>query len=134
MMRGMGRDGPARIGRGAEEHVAAVLLASGWTVLGRNVRCGRSELDIVCVDPGPPPCLAVVEVRWRASRSHGLPEETVGRRKTRALREGLGWLLARGSLPDGTPLPRLAIRLDLVAAEPGPRGGIALRHHRGVMG
>jgi Holliday junction resolvase-like predicted endonuclease len=134
MMRGMGRVGPVGIGRGAEEEVAAVLRAAGWTVLGRNVRCGRNELDIVGVDPGPPPHLAIVEVRWRASRSHGLPEETVGRRKTRALREGLGWLLARGSLPDGTPLPRLAVRLDLVAVEPGAGGGIVLRHHRGVMG
>ena len=130
----MGRQGPTAIGRDAEDHVAALLLASGWTILGRNVRCGRHELDIVAVDPGPPPCLAVVEVRWRASRSHGLPEETVGRRKTRALREGLGRLVGDGRLPDGTPLPRLAVRLDLVAVEPGPGGRVAVRHHRGALG
>jgi putative endonuclease len=130
----VGRDAPTAIGRDAEERVAALLRASGWTILGRNVRCGRHELDIVGVDPGPPPSLAIVEVRWRASRSHGLPEETVGPRKVRALHEALGWLLERGALPDGTPVPRLAVRLDLVAVEPGRDGRVVVRHHRGAVG
>ena len=47
------------------------------------------------MDPGPPPALVVVEVRWRARRDFGLPEETVdGRKRARlhraafALRDG----------------------------------------------
>ena len=130
----MGSDGSVVIGRRVEERVAATLRAAGWTILGRNVRCGRHELDIVGVDPGPPATLVIVEVRWRASRSHGLPEETVGHRKRLALHRGLGWLLAAGALPDGTPLPRLPVRLDLVGVEPGSGGELAVRHHRGVLG
>ena len=125
--------GPLAIGRAAEARVAERLAASGWTILARNVRCGRQELDIVAVDPGPPAWLVVVEVRWRASRSHGLPEETVGRAKRRALHTGLRCLLARGTLPDGARLPRLPVRLDLVAAEPDVLGDPVLRHHRAVL-
>ncbi len=123
---------PHAIGRSVEGRVAAALTSAGWAILGRNVRCGRHELDIVAVDPGPPAAVVVVEVRWRASRSHGLPEETVGWRKRAALRDGIACLLARGALPDGTPLPRLPLRLDLVVAEPGTAGAVVTRHHRAV--
>ena len=74
------------LGDAAEELVARRLEADGWRVLGRNVRIGRLELDLVAVDPGPPPALAVVEVRWRAGRDFGLPEETVDFRKRARLR------------------------------------------------
>ena len=35
----------------------------------------------MAIDPGPPAALVVVEVRWRADRDFGLPEETVDHRK-----------------------------------------------------
>src|ERR1035437_6791180 len=88
-----------RAGDAAEDAVAARLVARGWVVLGRKVRAGRSELDLVAVDPGPPPALVVVEVRWRRSRAFGLPEETVDRRKLRHLRAGVGRLVEAGRLP-----------------------------------
>jgi Holliday junction resolvase-like predicted endonuclease len=86
------------------------------------------------VDPGPPRTLVIVEVRWRRRRDFGLPEETVDRRKLAHLRAGVGRLLEAGRLPDGTVLPDLPIRLDLVALEPpSPPGGPArVRHHRGI--
>ncbi len=130
----MGGAEAGRIGRGVEREVAGRLIAAGWTLLGANVRCGRAELDLVAVDPGPPGALVVLEVRWRRSRRFGLPEETLDARKRGHLREGLGWLLEHGALPDGTPLPRLPPRIDLVAAEPGPGGTLTVRHHRGVGG
>jgi putative endonuclease len=104
--------------------VAAGLVEAGWTVIGRNVRVGRGELDIVAVDPGPPASLVVVEVRWRRDRGFGLPEETVDWRKRRNLRHAAATLLERG-LPDGSPLPALPLRIDLVVVEPG-----GMRHHR----
>lgn len=110
----------------AEEAVARRLVARGWRILGRNVRVGRAELDIVAVDPGPPPSVVIVEVRWRSGRDYGLAEETVGRRKRSRLRAAAHGLRASGRLPDGTALPRLATRFDLVVVE--PRG--VVRHHR----
>ena len=66
--------------------------------------------------------LVVVEVRWRGRRDFGLAEESLDRRKRAAIRRATGTLLAAGALPDGTPLPRLPWRIDLVAVDPGPGG------------
>lgn len=121
-----------RSGDDAETIVAARLERNGWTILGRNVRAGRGELDLVAIDPGPPPALVVIEVRRRSSRAFGLAEETVAFRKRSHLRVAIGRLLEDG-LPGGTPLPRLHLRVDLVVVEPGQRGGEPrLRHHRAI--
>jgi putative endonuclease len=121
-----------RIGDAGERLVAERLAAAGWTVLARNLRLGREEVDLLAVDPGPPACLVLVEVRRRGRRDYGLAEETVDWRKRTALRRALGTLLEAGVLPDGRPLPALPVRLDLVAIDPGPDGSPSVRHHRAV--
>jgi putative endonuclease len=115
-----------RAGDGAEARVAAHLVDVGWHVLASHVRVGRDELDIVAVDPGPPAALVVVEVRWRARRDFGLPEETVDHRKRARLHRAGFALRERGRLPEGLALPALPMRFDLVVLEPQGR----LRHHR----
>jgi putative endonuclease len=124
-----------RLGDTAEALVAARLAASGWTVLARNVRVGRRELDLVAVDPGPPANLVVVEVRWRARRDFGLPEETIDHRKRTHLRAGALVLVERGTVASGSDaLPRLPLRIDLVVVEPptAPDREPRVRHHRGI--
>ncbi len=118
-----------RAGDAAETEVAERLANAGWSILARNVHVGRHELDLVAVDPGPPAALVIVEVRWRAGRDFGLPEETVDHRKRTRVRAAAFGLLDRGSLPDGTPLPHLPLRFDLIVVEPGGR----TRHHRHAM-
>jgi len=115
-----------RLGDDAEALVAERLMEQGWSILARNVHVGRHELDLVAIDPGPPAALVVVEVRWRADRGYGLPEETVDHRKRSRVRAAAYGLLDRGSLPDGSPVPRLPLRFDLIVVEPGGR----IRHHR----
>jgi Holliday junction resolvase-like predicted endonuclease len=122
----------AATGAAAEDVVARALVRRGWTILGRRVRVGRLELDLVAVDPAPPPSLVVVEVRWRGSRAFGLPEETLDGPKLGRLRRAAAQLAATGALPDGSPLPRLPLRLDVVAVEPGPDGRPRARRHAGV--
>lgn len=120
-----------RLGDAAEALVARRLAAGGWTIVARNVRVGRHELDLVAVDPGPPRTLVFVEVRWRARRDFGLAEETVDGAKRRRLRAA-AFALMDGRVPHSgpiSPLPRLPVRFDLVAVEPGGR----VRHHRGAM-
>ena len=127
------RTSAQRAGDAAEDAVARALEKAGWRILGRRVRVGRLELDIVAIDPGPPSELAVVEVRWRRSRAFGLPEETAGRRKIGRMRRAAAGLASRGRLPDGAALPALPLRLDLVAVEPAAAPGrLRLRHHRGI--
>jgi putative endonuclease len=118
-----------RVGDAAEVMVADRLSRHGWTIVARNVHVGRHEIDLLAIDPGPPPALVVVEVRWRADRAYGLPEETVDHRKRVRVRAAAYGLLDRGTLPDGKPVPRLPLRFDLVVLEPGGR----IRHHRHAM-
>jgi len=119
-------------GDAGEDLVVARLVALGWTVLARNLRLGRDEVDIVAVDPGPPRWLVAVEVRRRGRRDFGFAEESIGGRKRLAMRRAAGALLGMTTLPGGVPLPSLPLRIDLVAIDPAPGGGLAIRHHRGV--
>jgi putative endonuclease len=120
-------------GDATESFVAGALAAAGWTILGRQVRVGRGELDLVAVDPGLPRTLVIVEVRWRRSRAFGLGEETIDHRKRAHLRAAIGRMLEQGLLA-GAPLPSLPIRVDLVVVEPAPEPGGTprLRHHRAI--
>ncbi|HET9852866.1 MAG TPA: YraN family protein [Candidatus Limnocylindrales bacterium] len=108
-------------GDAAEALVEARLVAAGWSILGRHVRVSRAEIDLIAIDPGPPLELVAVEVRWRKRRDFGLPEETVDGRKRARVHEAGFTLRAAGRLPDGTPLPQLAMRFDLIVVEPGGR-------------
>src|SRR5438132_4301951 len=120
------RTAAQRAGDAAEARVATYLIGLGWRILGTHVHVGRAELDIVAVDPARPASLVIAEVRWRASRAFGLPEETVdGRKRARLHRAGFT-LRALGAMPDGSALPDLPLRFDLIVVEPEDR----LRHHR----
>jgi len=115
-------------GDAAEARVAAALQSLGWTILGRQVHVGRAELDLIATDPGPPPSLVVVEVRWRRRRDFGLAEETVDRAKRERLRRAAWRWLATAIEP-----PRLPLRFDLVVVEPGGDGERVIRHHRAAF-
>ena len=62
--------------------MARRLAIAGWRVLARQLRVGRDEVDILAVDPGPPPVVVVVEVRSRRSPRFGPPEERLDERET----------------------------------------------------
>jgi putative endonuclease len=130
------RTGRQAIGDAAEALVAERLSDAGWRILGRQVRVGRGELDIVAVDPGPPSRLVAVEVRWRTSRAYGLAEETFHAGKRSHVREALLRLIEAGRLPDGSPVPHLPLGIDLVVVEPPLRsaGLPVVRHHRDALG
>jgi putative endonuclease len=110
----------------AERTVEVDLVRRGWTILDRQVRVGRGELDLVAIDPGPPRELVVVEVRWRRSRAFGLGEETLDWRKRAHLRAAIARLLADGHVGDKA-LPALPLRVDLIIVEPA-----GLRQHQHI--
>ena len=115
-----------RAGDAAEALVATELERAGWQVLGSRIRVGRAEIDLLAVDPGPPRTLVVVEVRWRGRRDFGLAEETIDHAKRQRLHEAGFALRAGERLADGTRLPALPMRFDLVVVEPDGKR----RHHR----
>ena len=102
----------SELGQRGEDIAAAYLARQGWTILGRNVRCGRTgEIDIVARRGG---ILAFVEVKTRSSGRFGTPGEAVTWRKQTRIRA-----LARHYLM--TERPRAAaIRFDVVEVRPGP--------------
>lgn len=94
--------------RGAqgEERAAEYLRGRGWSILARNVRSRRGEVDIVA---GRGDVLAFVEVKaWRALGETELGQ-AIGRAKQRRISEAARLFLARR--PD---LAGLRARFDVV--------------------
>ena len=131
----MVRTRSAASGTTAEDVATRRLVDAGWRIIGRNIRVGRLELDIVAVDPRPPGRLVAVEVRYRRRRDFGTPEETFDRRKRARTLAALLTLRSAGRLSDGTPVPPLMPAVDLIVIEPTPppSTGIRVRHHRDVL-
>jgi putative endonuclease len=97
-----------RTGQIGEDFAAEYLTRSlGWTILERNWRCARGELDIIAeVDEQ----LVIVEVRTRRQLELGEAVESVDRRKALRLR-----CLAREFLAQQDNLHwRAGIRFDVV--------------------
>lgn len=70
------------LGAAGEELAARHLISLGWEIVGRNVRMGRGELDIVARDGED---MVIVEVRTRTLGKITPAEMTVGHIKIRKL-------------------------------------------------
>lgn len=70
----------AQRGHAAEQAAVALLRSKGYTIVATNYRCKLGELDIVARDGEE---LVFVEVRSRASASHGDALDAVGPAKQR---------------------------------------------------
>ncbi|HIE11996.1 MAG TPA: YraN family protein [Desulfotomaculum sp.] len=80
-----------RLGETAEAFAANHLKAKGYKILAQNYRCRHGEIDIIALDNRT---LVFIEVRARGSMDFGLPQESVGYRKQRKLREVARYYLA----------------------------------------
>ena len=67
-----------RLGAWGEDVAAAYLTRAGWTIVSRNFRAGRKEIDLVARRGE---VVAFVEVKTRASRSTGHPFEAIDQQK-----------------------------------------------------
>ncbi|MDO4610907.1 YraN family protein [Corynebacterium sp.] len=83
----------ARLGREGECAVAAALAADGYEVLGRNVRVGRDEIDVLARRGG---VLHVVEVKTRTSSRWGGAESVTPDKLARLRRAASRWLAESG--------------------------------------
>ena len=109
----------AQLGRIGEAAAAVRLEELGYTVLGKNVRIGRDEIDLVAEDGGH---ICFVEVKTRrqypAYRTpEGTPAEAVDVRKREAMvRAAEGWLSAHPS--EKTP------RIDVMEVYADPESDV----------
>ncbi len=89
------------------ERIAARHLRSlGYRIIRRNYRCPMGEIDLIALDGDT---VVFVEVKTRSGRGFGEPEEAVGPRKQRKLRDvAVSYIKStRGPMP--------AVRFDVVS-------------------
>jgi putative endonuclease len=118
-----------RLGRDAEQLVAARLERAGWRVVGRNVRLPSGELDVVALDGST---LVFVEVKaGRAGASLGpeRPAHAVGRRKQLKLRRLAREWIAERRGPSGVA----GYRFDVVGVRFGEDGLANVDHIRSAF-
>ena len=99
------------LGREGEAIAAAHLEDAGWTVLERNYRAGRNEVDLI-VRRGR--TVAFVEVKSRRGTGFGHPLEAITRHKRGEIAKvARAWVRARGGMRG------LSMRFDAVAVSFG---------------
>ncbi|HEU4979869.1 MAG TPA: YraN family protein [Solirubrobacterales bacterium] len=118
-----------RLGRAAEDLVAARLAAEGWSIVGRNVRLPSGEIDLVALDGS---ILVFVEVKAGREGSRlgpVRPAHAVVRRKQLKLR-----LLAREWIAERRgPSGVSGYRFDVVGVSFGADGLADVDHIRNAF-
>ena len=80
-------------GRKGEDVAASWLVRQGFSIIARNWRYGRYEVDLIAGREG---VLHFIEVKTRRSLVYGNPEESVSRKKIEHMMQGAaGWLYRR---------------------------------------
>ena len=78
------------LGKKGEELAAGWLISKGYTILHRNWRHGRYEVDIIAARQA---VIHIIEVKCRQSTAFGHPEASVSRRKIEHLLQAASaWL------------------------------------------
>lgn len=112
------------LARNGEDVAARYLVARGWRIVARNVRCGRQgEIDIIAARCG---VLAFVEVKTRRTGTYGRPGEAVTVHKQARIRSmAVQWLAQVRPRAD-------VIRFDVVEVLAG-RGRAVVTHLEGAF-
>ena len=96
-----------KLGREGEAVAARHLEDAGWTVLERNYRAGRNEVDLIVARGRT---VAFVEVKSRRGAGFGHPLEAITAHKRGEIAKvARAWVRARGGLRG------LLLRFDAVA-------------------
>ena len=111
---------PHHLGVLGEDAAATYLEDDGWTVLDRNVRWGRKEIDLVARRGR---LLAFVEVKTRSGAGYGAPQEAVTWKKRREIESVARFYLARAGAAD------LDVRFDVVAVHTDREGRVVRLDH-----
>ncbi|MDI1482162.1 YraN family protein [Polyangium sp. y55x31] len=116
------RDARHRAGARAEDAAADHFVRMGCTILGRNVRVGRAEIDLLVRDGV---VIVVVEVRTRGPRSYQRALDSIDARKRARLRAA-GQTLWTSKFARDERIERM--RFDAVAVAFTPDGDPLVEH------
>ncbi len=112
------------LGIEGEARAARLLESNGYSILARNARSDRVEIDLVAARGDT---IAFVEVKTRRGSEHGAPEEAVDWRKRRRLVRGAAaWLHESG-------VRARQVSFDVIVCELDARGDWRLRHLVGAF-
>lgn len=111
------------LGQQGESIAIHYLLNKGYTILEKNYRIGKIEIDIIAEKDHQ---IVVVEVKARESSIHGSPEEAVDDKKENFLLFGLEHYLLKYEL-------ECEARIDIIAIEFHRGQHFELRHHEGAV-
>jgi putative endonuclease len=115
------KDMRKQIGAEGERLAEAYLRDLGYSILVRNWRCSRGEIDIVAESEGR---LIFVEVRSRSTHSsYGTAKESVDARKQQQVRETAQYYLHRYRKHEQS------LRFDVISVEFHKEGDIPLLEH-----
>ena len=108
----MDRRANRQLGEYGERLACRYLTDIGFTIVERNWRCARGELDIIATDGTS---LVICEVKTRRSDAFGAPFEAVTPTKARRLRRLAGlWLEQSPRRPRGSGTG-VDLRIDVVS-------------------
>ena len=106
-------------GNAGEQTACDFLTAKGWKIIGRNVRMGRNEIDIIA---GKRKTIAFIEVKRRSSINYGQPAEAVNAEKQRRIIQAAALYIESNGLENAD------IRFDIIEVLPGE-----IRHIKGAF-
>ena len=106
-------------GNAGEQAACDYLSAKGWRIIGRNVRMGRNEIDIIA---GKKRTIAFIEVKRRSSTMYGQPAEAVNAEKQRRI------IQAAALFAESNGLENAELRFDVIEVLPGE-----IRHIEGAF-
>lgn len=110
------------LGRKAEDVAVSRLLDDGYVIVGRNVRVGRLEIDVIA---RLGPVIAIVEVRSRGGGSWVRALDTLDWKKRQRIRRA-GEFLWRKRFKEDSTIERM--RFDVVSVTFDERGGAHVEH------
>ena len=100
------------LGIKGEQLAVKFLKKQGYTILQRNYRCSRGEIDVICYDHG---AIVFIEVKTRQSGAYGPPELSVTGAKKKQIIKAASHYAARKKL-EGVDL-----RYDVVSISYAPQ-------------
>lgn len=109
------------IGKSGEDQAVEFLEGKGYTILDRNYRFMRGEIDIIALDD---PFVVFVEVKKRSSDLFGRPEEHIRPAQKKKLHEVASFWLHERRM-EGIPA-----RFDVIAVLEKPGSESMLMHYK----
>ena len=97
-------------GNAGEQAACDFLTKKGWKIIGRNVRMGRNEIDIIAEKKRT---IAFIEVKRRSGVNYGQPAEAVNAEKQKRIIQAAALYAEANGLEDAK------MRFDVIEVLPG---------------